>query len=246
MSYFNDINVVEIQKGAFSVLLTATILTIFEILFFYWNVVPSVKYQVSQQLSNIGKFNDVLYNNYKEKFKRLEMKDKTALTYVIDNIQSKTDIDVDIEVVELLLISSFDNEQIRKIFSSSKEELEVYIDNFIKDNLYTNVLEILYLREDILVKKINNYVGWTSLLIILVLLFTTYFCHGILRENIYPKENFSTEMKEVYYSSALTLVFLIAFQILFYNYGLSYKYVGTNGNEEFVEFILTNINQISS
>jgi hypothetical protein len=55
MGYIDSLKSIEGQKGIFSIVLTATILTVFEILFFYMIVVPGVNKNLDDKLSKMGK-----------------------------------------------------------------------------------------------------------------------------------------------------------------------------------------------
>ena len=109
-------------------------------------------------------------------------------------------------------------------------------------------MEILYVRENILVKKINNYIAVVSIFIIIILVSASFYMHSVVTTST-PGDYSSLlstiySLKDTYLSTFLTLICLVSFQVMFYEYGKQYKYIGSEGNEEFLKFILININTL--
>jgi hypothetical protein len=55
MGLFDDINSIKGKKGLFTIVLTATVLTIFEILFFYNIVAPGVEHEMDANIKKVSK-----------------------------------------------------------------------------------------------------------------------------------------------------------------------------------------------
>ena len=184
MGYLNNLAHVDGKRGIFTIVLTATILTIFEIVFFYMVVAPGVNTSMNRQLDNIGKN---LVEGTNEKALKLQKKYPIADAIIP-------------EVNETVF-----NESIRGIFATFAE------------------------REKLLTDKINWYTKVTGVLIILILMTVLYLLYSSIKSEV---GNGDIGLKDPTYTALFTVLMLIAFQILFFNFSQVYKFPGTFGTEE--------------
>ena len=75
MGYLNNLAHVDGKRGIFTIVLTATVLTIFEIIFFYMVVAPGINTSMNGQLDKISK---QLVEGTNEKALKLQKKYSTA------------------------------------------------------------------------------------------------------------------------------------------------------------------------
>mgnify|MGYP001211423481 CR=1 FL=1 len=180
MSYYDSLTSIGGMKAIYTILIIATILTVFEIVFFYYVVSPGVIYTMEQQIGNIGK---TYANTINTKAKELQEKGillNAGIPFAVDNVF---------------------NDDIENIFTTLSN------------------------RENILIKKINNYTKYTGLLIILSLLTVLYLVYSNLIKQGGDDIDLSTEN----YTAVFTVFCLISFQIMFYFFGQEFRYpVGPN------------------
>ena len=105
--------------------------------------------------------------------------------------------------------------------------------NTITDNQLYQIIDILNKREHLLIDTIN-YGSYYVIGIEIVLLFCVLL-YLYTRISIISKD---VKYKDVIVSSSITICSLLCFQILFYNFGINYWYMGKFGpNEAINRFI---------
>jgi len=119
MGYLNNLAHVDGKRGIFSIVLIATVLTIFEIIFFYMVVAPGVDASMNSQLDKIGKN---LVQGSNEKALKLQKK-HTVADAIIPEIND-----------------TVFNENIRGIFATFSEREKLLTD---KINWYTKATGVL-------------------------------------------------------------------------------------------------------
>lgn len=135
MGYFDDLTSIKGKKGMFAILLTATILTIFEIVLFYIIIIPDVVAQVDHNIKKIG---ENVSNDINEKNKAI--KKKSAYH--------------DVAVTEVTsLVFNEKNSQVLKTLSDREKNLTEHI------NLYTKLTGGLML----VALSIILFVTWNSI-----------------------------------------------------------------------------------
>ena len=86
MSYYDSLTSIGGMKAIYTILIVATILTVFEIVFFYYVVSPGVVYTMNQQISNIGK---TYANTINTKAKVLQQKGillNAGIPFAVDSV----------------------------------------------------------------------------------------------------------------------------------------------------------------
>ena len=201
MGYFDDLTTIKGKKGMFAILLTATILTIFEIVLFYIIIIPDV---VNQVESNIKKIGDNISTDINKKNK--EIKTKSAFH--------------DVAVSEITsMVFNEKNSHVLQTLSNREKNLTQHI------NLYTKLTGGLML----VALSIILIVTWNSI-------------KNDTRLNMTSNDpDLNSSMFDPILTATITVSLLIAFQILFYNYGLQYKYPGSFGREELMYEIIDEI-----
>ncbi|VBB18001.1 hypothetical protein YASMINEVIRUS_464 [Yasminevirus sp. GU-2018] len=134
MGFFDDISSIKGKKGLFTIVLTATVLTIFEILFFYNIVVPSVEDEMN---ANIKKVSKQIAHDINERNK---------------NIQKQTRV-TDVVVAQgTKLVFNDTNKGILQTMAEREKILTDDINNY---TMYTGVVIVLLLATIL-------YFLWTS------------------------------------------------------------------------------------
>lgn len=185
-------------KYAFSVILVATLLTIYEVSLFYLVVSPGITSNINSSIDNVSQY-------IKSSWKK----------YINDNV-----INLDSN-----LYSTY------SVYSVYKPRIFEKIETVTKSVIDTtgDVLDTLNEREESLIDKINNYTIFTSIFLILFLLVLLWIIKAKLKNNL----DFCT-----WNTSIITIILILSFQILFYYYGKNYKYIGTEGNEEMMYYLI--------
>jgi hypothetical protein len=116
--------------------------------------------------------------------------------------------------------------------------------SFLKSNSATRFLSrnfnVFNKRESILIDKINMYTKITGALIIFSLVFILYIIYKTLGER--KQSVGECTLVNIF----ITLVFISIFQYSFYIYGQKYKYLGSNGAEELISFLLFKLHSKST
>ena len=184
--------------GLFSIVLTATILTVFEIVFFYVVIAPDIENIMNGHLTNIAE--SIANSITAEGKKQVEQSKQLGVSNA--NIQKSI------------------NTHLTKSLSK--------VDTFL------NIFRTFDIREKKLVSSINNYTIITGVVIILLLVAIMLW----LAKALQPMGGVT---KEPVLSALMTVVVLVAFQGYFYMFGKEFKYPGTEGQEELIAFIGSNI-----
>lgn len=227
----------DVKKGIFSIILTATILTIFEISLFYGIITPQVNNQMDKNLENVA--------------------DKLSAIYLEKITDTKTKQEQNYKQYE----KEFDIEKLKYNIDEQKKD---YVANLIysseeKDKtskIIDNILKTTSDREENLTRQINGYTLITSAVLILLLFYILYLIWGsifsdqkmeLLKIKSDLNRNLNSEeldkinkteksldsffyrfcvMADPTILALITVVILISFQYSFYLFGQTYKYPG--------------------
>jgi hypothetical protein len=208
---------IEGKKGIFSILLVATILTVYEIVFFYKIITPSITDTMNNNLDDVSKQIYANIKNIKYEKKEAYKENISKLSKIFDTIQQTNKNNININIVNKGLQSFSSNDKIKAIlntFSNREKNLTNHI------NTYTLLSGLLLL---------------TFLIVLMVLLWK-----NIKKSKLGLNENYnmSTSIK----TALFTVFILISFQILFFYFGKKYYYPGSLGNEELTSLLLKRIN----
>lgn len=109
-----------------------------------------------------------------------------------------------------------------EVYKSTRDEIDAIVDAF-------------KTREDKKLEKINNYTIATGVLILLTLGIILYILKSILNSN-------GADIGScTWITIGITMVLLAFFQYNFYMYGNKFRYIGSAGNEELINFLYQNI-----
>ena len=187
----------------YSTMLTATILTFFEIVFFFTVIAPGIDKSIDTSLNAIAE--TISCNVLKGVATYFPKIQDSAL----DILVQKGELTQEDKKKVLKQMVMSDSPIIRKLLAQQVDESQ-------KKWLY--VLQTLSDRETLLTDKINKYTKYTGIIII------TMMVGGLLsirsRSNVIRPEHVQ--------NSVFTVIMLIGFQYSSYLLGQEYKYTGTN------------------
>ena len=204
-------------RGVFSLIFTATILTVYELALFYYVVTPGISQQIDNGIKEMAK---LLYTNF-------EMSDESGLLIKRVNTPLESVPDDYKKYFTDAQWSDLASEYEKAVFNN--ETKEQVIERLI------HVLETLSEREQHYISKINNntkFVGALLLIALCAILFTIYMVLKGRGESI---------GKCTWVNSILTVGLILAFNYSFYLYGNKYRYIGSKGNEEQMVYILNHL-----
>ena len=217
---------IEGKKGIFSILLIATILTIYEITFFYKIITPEINNLMNNNLDDISKHLYSGINNIKvEKNKG-----------IIENEEIQKREDNNRTITKIFNTLKKYNINNNNILDFSKKKITGL---FFNDKLKAT-LNTFSNREKILTKHINKYTFISGLLLLTLLIILMILLWKNIKNSkieINENKNMSGSIKTAFF----TVFLLIAFQILFYFFGKVYYFPGNLGNEELASIILKEI-----
>ena len=217
MGYFQDLFSVSGKLNILSIFLVASILTIFEIVFFYSVIVPDLNDRLDDKFKSIeeyineipnkdkGLLNELFVNTFYEKYK----------TDISRNNSYKINGSVNGSVNGNK--GSYGNSKINEQFSNKNSggvsEIKKSIDN---------ILNVLVDRENELIEKNNSN---TIVVSVTILLFLSFFILSTIL-SIKNAANYTGPKMfiEPLIVAFITVGFLIGFQVLFYNFGKNFKY----------------------
>jgi predicted PurR-regulated permease PerM len=202
-------------RGVFSLIFTATILTVYELALFYYVVTPGISDQINNGIKKMAK---ILYTNF-------EMSDESGV--LVKPIKKESVPDDYKKYFTDAQWSDLASEYEKAVFNN--ETKEQVIERLI------HVLETLSEREQHYISKINNntkFVGALLLIALCAILFTIYMVLKGRGESI---------GKCTWVNSILTVGLILAFNYSFYLYGNKYRYIGSKGNEEQMVYILNHL-----
>jgi predicted PurR-regulated permease PerM len=202
-------------RGVFSLIFTATILTVYELALFYYVVTPGISQQIDNGIKEMAK---LLYTNF-------EMSDESGV--LVKPIKKESVPDDYKKYFTDAQWSDLASEYEKAVFNN--ETKEQVIERLI------HVLETLSEREQHYISKINNntkFVGALLLIALCAILFTIYMVLKGRGESI---------GKCTWVNSILTVGLILAFNYSFYLYGNKYRYIGSKGNEEQMVYILNHL-----
>ena len=121
------------------------------------------------------------------------------------------------------------------------------IGNILKNMLSTNqitlpetkfndTLDVFEKRENLLLDKINTYTKYTGGIILVLIVFGLFFIKKLLNH-----KGLNIGLG-TYMNILVTLVLVGAFQYSFFNYGQSFNYIGSHGEQELNGYLLENLN----
>jgi len=144
-------------RGIFSIILVATILTVFELGMFYKIISPEVSMQIDNGINDIG---NALHSQAGDINMKLSNEVINGSNSVLSNLEKQTGIKASDKI-----IASIQND----------------IRNAIKSGI-SNVLDTFNEREILLTKKINTYTKITGVIIIVFLSLLMYSLYYILKQ----------------------------------------------------------------
>jgi hypothetical protein len=208
-------------RATFIVIFVATMLTIYELSMFYFVVVPKVNSQIHQGIIDISdnlKKTDLLdTNNDKEYIKELDE--------IFNKLRSYE------ETKKFTYIFDFFDKYKNKI----NNLLNVNSLYKSKLNTFKSVFETFQERENVLIDKINMYTIYTAFFMLIVLSILLIIIKNKLNER---GEDIG---KCVWVLSFITLFLIMIFQYAFYIFGNKYNYLGSEGQEELIYYLLNKL-----
>jgi hypothetical protein len=202
-------------RGVFSLIFTATILTIYELGLFYYVVTPGISDQINNGIKEMAR---MIYTNFR-------LTDESEL--LVKKVRSEIREDEYKKYFTEEQWSELATEYEKGIFRNESKEQ-------VMDRLI-HVLETLHEREQHYINKINNNTKFVGALILIAL--------GVILLTIYLvlKGRGESIGKCTWVNSILTVVLILAFNYSFYLYGNKYRYIGSKGSEEQMVYILSHL-----
>lgn len=174
---------IEGKKGIFSILLIATILTIFEIVFFYKIIAPSINDTMNSNLEDVSK---QLYANIKNLKYEKKKENKEEISKILDTLNNRNNINI----IEGEFKSLAFNDKIKAILNTFSDR-EKNLTNHI--NKYTMLSGLLLL---------------TILIVLMVLIWKNIKTNKI---DINENTNMSTSIKTALFTVSMLISFQILF-----------------------------------
>ncbi len=220
---FKCLYTIEGKKGVFSIILVATILTVFELILFYKTITPSVADSMNSNLNNVS---NEIYNNINNLKPKLNINnDNNKLNNILKTLSKNNNINLNNSILN--------NSILNKGFR--------YTNNLVFNDKFKAILNTFSDREKKLTGHINNYTVISGLLLLVILIiFLIILWINIKKSKL--EENENKNMSTSIYTAFLTVGILISFQILFFFFGKKYNYPGSLGNEELARILLNEIN----
>ena len=132
----------------------------------------------------------------------------------------------------------------KEYYLENSDNYDTIFKNYVIDILHNfsesdfSPLKTLAKRENEYIKKNNTTVLFLGGTIVLILILIVI----ILHNSISNHEQFNlSSRKQTVFIAIFTVLLLISFQIIFYFFGIKYKYIGMNGVEELYHFILNKL-----
>lgn len=208
----------------FSLLFISTILFVYEVTLFFKVIVPTVSSQIDSSLEKIGKNSKKIFSDrvvvYGDKVK--DFIDGTEFP----DLQGKSN------QYDFLInnMNDFEKNQFGGILNTeNNQNLEEL------PNVLHKFLDLFRIREDRLNNKINDYTVYTAIILFIIFSSILYYIKSILNSR---SEDIGTC---VWSNIGVSLFFIFIFQYVFYKYGQVYKYLGSEGNEELIGYLLADI-----
>ena len=215
-------------RAVFIVIFVATMLTIYELIMFYFVVVPKVNTQINDSLSEISK-----------QIKNVKLLDRNFdvnlgidfdINTINQNKQKLENIIYNLKKMDTTNNYSFLFEYLDKYKNFKNENID-----WISLNSFKNIFKTFKEREDRYIEKINKYTVYTSFLLLTILFILLLIIKNKLNSR---GENIGTC---VWVLSFITLFLIMIFQYSFYIFGNRYNYLGSEGNEEFIYYLLNKL-----
>lgn len=209
-------------RATFIVIFVATMLTVYELSMFYFVVVPKVNSQINQGIidisDNLKKTNLLDTNNDKEYIKELDE--------IFNKLRSYE------ETKKFTYIFDFIDKYKNKMNNLLNVNNSLYKS---KLNTFKSVFETFQERENVLIDKINMYTIYTAFFMLIVLSILLLIIKNKLNERGEDIGNC------VWVLSFITLFLIMIFQYAFYIFGNKYNYLGSEGQEELIYYLLNKL-----
>ena len=231
MGYFQDLFSISGKLNIFSIFLTASILTIFEIVFFYSVIVPDVNYKLDSTFQSLEEYVSELSNKEREpvlklfedtlygKFKKFISGNNSSKINSNSRVNENSRVNSNSRLNENSRVNS--NSRVNEKFSNKNADIISEIDENIE-----NLLSTLVDRENELIEKNNSN---TIVVSVTILLFLSFF---ILSAILSIKNDANYTGSKIFIEplivAFITVGLLIGFQVLFYNFGLNFIYPSNN------------------
>jgi hypothetical protein len=222
--FISTINKSEALRVCFISIYVATILTLYEIILFYFFVVPEIYREINSAI--------ILMSN---NIKLTDLKISFQPTYIFDIIDifniSIPFIDTNINPYQNVYPLSYLN--FFETFENKANDIFIYL--LQNKDIQKFILSIFYTlneREIVIINKINDYTIVTSFLLLGFLIFSLLLIKKKLNDR-----NEELGVK-VWISCWFTVVMIILFQYSFFVYANKYKYIGSTNINELIYFIL--------
>ena len=222
--FISTINKSEGLRVCFISIYVATILTLYEIILFYFFVVPEIYREINSAI--------ILMSN---NIKLTDLKISFQPTYIFDIIDifniSIPFIDTHINPYQNVYPLSYLN--FFETFENKANDIFIYL--LQNKDIQKFILSIFYTlneREIVIINKINDYTIVTSFLLLGFLIFSLLLIKKKLNDR-----NEELGVK-VWISCWFTVVMILLFQYSFFVYANKYKYIGSTNINELIYFIL--------
>ena len=222
--FISTINKSEGLRVCFISIYVATILTLYEIILFYFFVVPEIYREINSAI--------ILMSN---NIKLTDLKISFQPTYIFDIIDifniSIPFIDTNINPYQNVYPLSYLN--FFETFENKANDIFIYL--LQNKDIQKFILSIFYTlneREIVIINKINDYTIVTSFLLLGFLIFSLLLIKKKLNDR-----NEELGVK-VWISCWFTVVMILLFQYSFFVYANKYKYIGSTNINELIYFIL--------
>jgi|688.fasta_scaffold485044_2 hypothetical protein len=209
-------------RATFIVVFVATMLTVYELSMFYFVVVPNVNSQIKKGILDISenlKKTDLFNSEKDDEF-------ISDLNKIYGNIRSYDKLN------NFSYIFDFIDKHKNKVNNLLNTDNKLYES---KINTFKSVFETFQERENVLIDKINMYTVYTAFFMLIFLSILLLIIKNKLNER---GENIG---KCVWILSFITLFLIGIFQYAFYIFGNKYNYLGSEGQEELLYYLLSKL-----
>jgi len=211
-------------RTLFIVIFVATLLTIYEYSLFYFMVVPGVKDQVDKGISNATK-------EMRRDIKQLKQYILGAYANGADSAENMADMFSNSQLSKEIE-NRYDAEDIEYIKKQVQTGLSSTVGKADEGRLLIiSILETLKSREKELTDKINGYTVATGAVVLIVLFGVMLSIQRTLASRGQDLGGY------VWQNGIITISLILLFNASFYIYGRKFKYMGSVGNEELINYL---------
>jgi predicted PurR-regulated permease PerM len=249
---WNTLGSTDSHRNLFIIIFVATVLTICELVAFFYFIAPQIKMQVDQGI-------EIVVTNMRADIDRIKNY-ATKIYGIVGN-----EIDKQSEYVKNLIDNFVETEtgqRLKNIYNESeiksmeltiKSELEQSVDKNISTmidrgfarvkamkQIVKSIFDTLKSREAMLIDKINNYTKAMGIGFVAILCFIMYMVASTLinaGSGPYSQDNNNNNnglTMTMGLTIGLIIGLIIIFQYIFYEYARKYQYLGSQGNDELV------------